>query len=130
GVSINYQVSDHTEYTPENDYDVVSLIYAHLPPIDRIDHLQKLGNSLKKGGRLIFEGFGKKHLEYQRREPSVGGSKEEAMLFSDEEVRKAFTQLDFVEFVEGEVERNEGEFHKGAGWVSRLVAQNKLDDAL
>lgn len=130
GVSIKYELTDYTRYKPEKDFDVVSLIYAHFPPNERIEHFQKLGNSLKKGGRLIFEGFGKKHLEYQQRDPAIGGPKEEAMLFSEEEVREAFKELDFVEFFEGEVELNEGEFHKGTGWVIRFVAQNKPEAAL
>ena len=74
---------------------------------------------------MIFEGFGKKHLEYQQKNPEVGGPKEERMLFSEEELREAFRDLDLLEFYEGEVNLSEGEFHKGTGWVIRFVAQKK-----
>lgn len=127
GVTIHYEVIDYLMHYPETDLDVISLIYAHFPPKDRKAYFQKLGQSLKKGGRLIFEGFGKKHLEYQQKNPTVGGPREEGMLFSEEEVKEAFKELDFLEFYEGEVELSEGEFHKGTGWVIRFVAQRRLD---
>ncbi|WP_229793641.1 hypothetical protein [Salinimicrobium marinum] len=45
------------------------------------------------------------------------------MLFSEEEIRAAFQEFDFQEFHEGEIELDEGKFHKGKGWVIRFVAE-------
>ena len=125
GVQIDYQVTDHKGYISAKDLDVIALIYAHFPSSDRKDLFQGLSKNLKKNGRVIFEGFGKKHLEYQQKNPEVGGPKEERMLFSEEELREAFRDLDLLEFYEGEVNLSEGEFHKGTGWVIRFVAQKK-----
>lgn len=45
------------------------------------------------------------------------------MLFSVSEIKEVFADFDFLEFYEGEMDLNEGEFHKGKGWVIRFVAQ-------
>ena len=90
---IEYQVADFQDYKLENDLNVISFIYAHFPPKERKDYFVRLSNKLKNDGRVIFEGFGRKHLEYQKINPTVGGPKEEIMLFSEEEVREAFRDL-------------------------------------
>lgn len=126
GVEINYM----TTYSPvlsfgEEKFDVIALIYAHFPSEIRPDYFRHFKHILKSGGKIIFEGFSPGHLEYQKRNPEVGGPKEEKMLFSEKEIREAFQGFDFQEFYEGEVELNEGKFHKGKGRVIRFVAEKK-----
>lgn len=126
-VSINYQTSYLTNlgYKKE-EFDAIALIYAHFQPEERKDFFKFFTYILKKGGSILFEGFGSKHPEYQKTNPQIGGPKEERMLYSKEELRKSFEDLEFLEFYEGEVDLREGEFHKGKGYVIRFLAQKKV----
>ncbi len=126
GVEINYQTTDSSDLDfEEEEFDVIALVYAHFPPQMRLEYFSLFKHVLKKGGKVIFEGFASKHPHYQKLNPGVGGPKEEKMLFSEKEIREAFSDFDFQEFYEGEIELNEGEFHKGKGWVIRFVAEKK-----
>ncbi|MDT0686480.1 class I SAM-dependent methyltransferase [Autumnicola psychrophila] len=126
GVIINYQTTDSPDLAfAEEKFDVIALVYAHFPPEIRRDYFNLFKHILKKGGKVIFEGFGSKHPEYQTLNPSVGGPKEEKILFSEKEIREAFQEFNFEEFYEGEIVLNEGKFHKGKGYVIRFVAEKK-----
>lgn len=126
GVEINYQTT-HSPDLPfrKEEFDAIALIYAHFPPPVRKEYFSRLKQLLKKGGKVIFEGFASRHPEYQKMNPGVGGPKTEEMLFSEKEIREAFQECDFQEFYEGEIELDEGKFHKGKGWVIRFVAEKK-----
>lgn len=126
GVEINYQITDSPDLAfAEEKFDVIALVYAHFPPQIRKEYFKHLKHLLKGGGKVIFEGFGSKHPEYQDINPAVGGPKEVKMLFSEKEIKEAFQEFSFLEFHEGEIELNEGKFHKGKGWVIRFVAEKK-----
>lgn len=126
GVRIDYKISDlqHLRVKKE-EFDAIALIYAHFPPPERKQFFSLIHQYLKEGGKIIFEGFGPKHPQYQKLNPAVGGPQEERMLFSEIEMRETFQELHFVEFYEGEIELNEGDFHKGKGWVIRFVAEKR-----
>lgn len=127
GVEINYQITDSPDLAfEEENFDVIALIYAHFPPEIRKDYFQHFKHILRKGGKMIFEGFASGHSESQKMNPAVGGPKEEKMLFSEKEIRETFQEFHFQEFYEGEINLNEGEFHKGKGWVIRFVAEKKI----
>ena len=126
GVELDYQIADFQDQDPGKErFDAVALIFAHFPPQERKLYFQKLVGSLRKGGSLIFEGFGKRQLEYQRSCPSAGGPRELNLLFSEEELKETFSSLELLEFHEGETDLHEGEFHKGKGWVIRFTARKK-----
>lgn len=125
-VKVDYRVGDLPElgYT-EDEVDAVALIYAHFPLQVRSQYHQLLISYLRRDGLVIFEGFSKNHVEYQKKNPQVGGPKDESLLFSMEEIRRDFASLNFLELYEAEVNLEEGEFHKGLGSVIRFVAQKK-----
>lgn len=126
GVEIDYKVADlHNLSFKEEEFDAIALIYAHFPPLERKVFFNSIHKYLKKGGKVIFEGFASKHPHYQKINPPVGGPKDAKMLFSEEEIRDTFKQLHFLEFFEGEIELEEGAFHKGKGWVIRFVAEKQ-----
>lgn len=106
-------------------FDAIALIFTHFPPEIRKEYFQHFNSYLKKGGIIIFEGFSKKHSEYQKINPDVGGPKNWEMLFSAQELKDDFTNFDFMEFCETEVELDEGLFHKGKGSVIHFVAKKK-----
>lgn len=126
GVEIDYKVGNLPELGYEKEeFDAVALIYAHFPPEIRPEYHRLLISFLRRDGLVFFEGFSKDHPAYQKRNPKVGGPKDEALLFSMEEIKKDFGELKFLELYETEVELNEGEHHKGTGAVIRFVAQKK-----
>ncbi|MCZ2101392.1 MAG: class I SAM-dependent methyltransferase [Chitinophagales bacterium] len=123
-VSVNYVQGDmrHNPFSG-NDYDAVALIFAHWLEADRAQFHQSLVQVLKPGGVIILEGFSKKNLEYASKNPQVGGPKDVAMLFSKEDIRKDFEQLEIIHLEETEITLSEGEHHKGIGHVVRFVGR-------
>ena len=107
------------------EFDAIALIFTHFPPEIRKEYFQHFNRYLTKGGIIIFEGFSKKHSEYQEKNPEAGGPKEVKMLFSEQELKDDFANFDFLEFNETEVELDEGLFHKGKGSVIHFVAKKK-----
>lgn len=126
GVEIDYRTSNLADFSfKEEECDAIALIYAHFPPQQRQEFFSSIYRYLKAGGKVIFEGFAIGHLRYQERNPAVGGPKEEKMLFSETEIKNAFKELHFTEFFEGEIELDEGAYHKGNGRVIRFVAEKR-----
>jgi len=125
-VEIEYHTADLNEIGYETaEFDAIALIFTHFPPEIRKEYFQHFITYLKEGGIIIFEGFSKKHSEYQNMNPDAGGPKNMEMLFSGQELKDDFTDFDFLEFNETEVELEEGLFHKGKGSVIHFVAKKK-----
>lgn len=125
-VRIDYQVEElqNLAYQPEQ-FDAIALIYAHFPADIKSVYHKTLDKYLRKGGIIIFEAFSKKHLEYIAKNEKVGGPKEEAMLFSKEEIKADFDNYEIIILEETEIELNEGLFHNGLGSVIRFVGKKK-----
>lgn len=120
--TIEYLVADleELEFPPES-FDAIALIYAHFSPAKKQAFHQKLLRFLKPGGHLILEAFSKDHLEYRTQNPAVGGPQSLEMLYSLEELKTDFEQVEFHYAKEEVIELSEGEYHKGKGAVVRLV---------
>lgn len=125
-VSLNYQVGELPElnFQPQQ-FDAIALIYAHFPAAIKSQYHQLLVTLLRPGGVIIFEAFSKKHLDYVAQNPGVGGPRDLASLFSEEELKADFSGFEFLEFAETEVELSEGVYHQGKGSVIRFVARKK-----
>ncbi|RYC53314.1 class I SAM-dependent methyltransferase [Flagellimonas olearia] len=125
-VSLDYKVGQlpNLEYT-KGQFDAIALIYAHFPASIKSAYHKLLNNYLRKGGTVIFEAFGKKHLPYREKNPKVGGPRDLESLFSIEELLEDFTDYEITELVEKEVELNEGLYHSGTGSVVRFVGTKK-----
>lgn len=118
-VNINYLVSNLEDLGfPENEFDVIALIFAHFPADKRAIFHKKLLQYLKPGGTLILEGFNKKQLRY-----SSGGPKNEAMLFSQEELTADFKELNIISLEEQVETISEGPFHEGEAALIKLLAR-------
>lgn len=125
-VELDYRVGDLPDLGYEkDDFDAIALVYAHFPPEVRSNYHRLLLSYLRRDGLVIFEGFSKKHKVYQEKNPKVGGPKDEALLYSMEEIKKDFGSLNFLELYETEVDLKEGKLHDGLGAVIRFVAQKK-----
>lgn len=117
GVSLNYKVATyHNVVYPENQFDVLVLVFAHMPAQFRSDWHRKLLRYLKPGGSLILEGFAKEQLQY-----NSGGPKDLAMLFSEEELRTDFAGLASLQ-IESKIRMlYEGSHHRGKAAVIQLL---------
>lgn len=121
-VSIDYEVAGFDQFKAEsNTFDVIALIYAHVPSQQRKAYFQKCIAWLKPGGTLILEGFSKQQLGLES-----GGPKALEMLFSIEELTDELEGLTFEATSEERISLNEGEFHVGEGEVVRMVAKKPL----
>ena len=115
-VNINYEIASVLDYTSHKQFDVIAFCYTHFPiDIRKTAHKQML-QLLKKGGTIIFEAFAKAQLNNDS-----GGPKNEAMLFSIDEVKQEFTRLDFKTLEEKTIELSEGNYHKGKAQVIRFI---------
>lgn len=120
-VKIDYRVGmlEDLNFEP-NSFDGVVFIYAHFPKAIRKALHQQILRLVKPNGVIVFEAFSKEQLDY----PS-GGPKEFAMLFSEEEVKEEFENVDF-DFLKTEIiELNEGLFHQGKGSVVRFIGKKR-----
>ncbi len=118
---INYLLDDITTFSPkENYYDVVGLVFVHLPEELRKPFYKKLIASLKPGGKLILETF-----EKEQANKNSGGPKEPEQLQSLEEVIEDFIALEFVTLSKEIIQLNEGLYHKGESSVIRFVGSKK-----
>ena len=109
----------------DEQFDAISLIYAHFPSEIKSAMHKSLNNYLRKGGLIIFEAFSKNHLEYLAKNEKVGGPKEIEMLFSVDEIKSDFSNYDILQLEEKVIELKEGEFHNGEGSVIRYVGRKK-----
>lgn len=119
-VSINYEISDVLDFETNGYYDAIGLSYAHLPSEIRKEAYQHLLQFLNIGGIVIFEAFAKSQLG-----KSSGGPKNLEMLFSIEEIKAEFPQLEFKILKEESIELSEGDYHQGKAEVIRFVGVKK-----
>ena len=125
-VELDYRVGDLPDLEFEKeDFDAVTLIYAHFPAEIRSHYHELLISYLRRDGIIFFEGFSKKHKIYQEKNSGVGGPKEESLLYSMDEIKRDFGNLKFLELYETEVDLKEGNLHNGLGAVIRFVAKKK-----
>lgn len=122
GVVINYLVSTVKEIDLDRrEFDALGLIYAHFPEEYRRMYHRKLAQAVKKGGKLILEGFSKQHKAMQEQNPAVGGPGQLSMLFDLAELKEDFNDFAFTLAEEQVVQLQEGKFHIGEAAVIRLI---------
>lgn len=123
-VEFDYQIGELESFNyAANQFDVIALIYAHLPAEIKSSTYRQFDQLIKKDGFVIAEVFSKNHLTYVAENPSVGGPRNAEMLFSTDEFMHYFKGYKVIELVEQEIELHEGMFHQGKGSVIRFVAQ-------
>lgn len=121
-VKINYTIGTFGNLTyKKQQFDVIVLVFAHFNPENRWEYHKLLSEYLKPNGLIILEGFSKKHLEYGKKNPAVGGPKNLDMLFSKEIIQSDFKRFKTLLLQEQEVVLQEGECHNGMGHTIRFV---------
>lgn len=129
-VSLHYLVGDleHLAFNRES-FDAIGLIYAHFSAEKKSALHKQLSGYLKPGGVVILEAFGKNHLPYRERNPSVGGPTDMNMLYSTKEIAADFADYDILLLREEEIELSEGACHSGTGSVVRFVGRKRADNS-
>ncbi|KEZ94117.1 class I SAM-dependent methyltransferase [Nonlabens ulvanivorans] len=119
-VVVDYQVTSVLDFKTDIKFDTIGLCYTHFPIEIRKDAFQHLLKFLKTNGTVIFEAFAKAQLG----KPS-GGPKNFGMLFSIEEIKDEFPELEFKLLEEKTIELSEGNYHKGKAEVIRFIGIKK-----
>lgn len=118
-VKINYTVTDLENYQfLKSKYDVVVMIFLHLPKELNIKIFSNAISALKSGGRLLIETFSKNQINN-----SSGGPKDPELLFSEEELLKLTYGLNKILFESKTIILDEGIYHKGRADVIRFVGE-------
>lgn len=118
---IDYSLSDINEITlPFNEYDLIGLVYLHLPETVRKAFHHKCIDALKPGGTVILEAFDKEQIINHS-----GGPKEISMLYSLELLQDDFSTLDITLALQQDIFLEEGAFHSGIAEVVRLIASKR-----
>ncbi|MBS1245925.1 MAG: SAM-dependent methyltransferase [Proteobacteria bacterium] len=117
GVAIRTEKVDLTTWKwPEQKFDVVAAIFIHFPPEVRARMHRRMFEALKPGGVLILEAFTPEQLTYKSGGPPVA-----EMLYTADMLRIDFAGGEILFIEEAIAELTEGNYHRGAGAVVRLV---------
>jgi 2-polyprenyl-3-methyl-5-hydroxy-6-metoxy-1,4-benzoquinol methylase len=118
-VKINYELTDLNDIKLQTDfYDAVAVIFVHLHENIRSDFNKKLIDSLKVDGLIIMELFSKDQFG-----KVSGGPQALEMLYSTEELRKDFKDIQMILLREEVVNLDESEKHSGEASVIRFVGK-------
>jgi 2-polyprenyl-3-methyl-5-hydroxy-6-metoxy-1,4-benzoquinol methylase len=121
GVTIDYLLGSLDELPQRPDFfDAIALIYVHFPDQIRQNQMRLLQSWLKPTGRLLLEGFSKKHPQYQALNPLVGGPKNADQLYDLDDLLTDFDRCHSLMAVAQEIELEEGSCHCGTAHVIRL----------
>ena len=107
---------------PVAAYDVIALLYLHLPAAERRSLHARVLSALKSGGLVVLEAFTPRQLDRQRA-GARGGPREAALLFEPEDLCGDFGGAEIELLVEVETELHEGALHVGPSAVARLIAR-------
>ncbi|MDR7210252.1 class I SAM-dependent methyltransferase [Flavobacterium piscis] len=120
-VTIDYEVASVDEITyPQDYFDTIVFVFVHFPLNARNQYYQKLLSYLKPNGAIIFEAFGKAQIHL-----NSGGPKQEDMLFSEDEIKNDFKNIDFITIETADINLDEGVFHQGKANVVRFLGTKK-----
>lgn len=118
-VNIQYEICDIEDYfAAVRQFDVIGIIYVHLPSVLKQTFFKNVIKSLKKGGSIIMEVFSKEQLSF-----TSGGPLDTDLLYDIDELKKYFSELEIEEISKHEITLNEGLLHKGKASVIRIIAK-------
>ena len=123
GVTLQARQADVLRWDwPVAAYDVIALLYLHLPAEGRRAlHAHALA-ALKPGGLIVLEAFTPRQIDKQR-EGARGGPRDTALLYESGDLRADFAGAKIELCDEVETELGEGTLHVGASAVVRLIAR-------
>ena len=124
-VTINYTITSVLDIKyPSASFDLGVFVFTHFPESIREDAFEKIIETIKPSGYVIFECFSTEHLNYNAHNNS-GGPREESMLYTESLVRELFKNFHTILMEKKIVQLKEGKFHDGEGSVVRYVGKRK-----
>lgn len=119
GVQIQYQVLDvaHFDFSKPK-YDVVAMVFLHLPPDIRKVFFGKLHQCLLPDGLVVLEGFNPLQIPL-----TSGGPKDPAMLLTPEILKEELSYIAPIENYQAQVILDEGPLHQGDAEVVRYMGR-------
>ena len=124
GVEIHAEVANALEFHPSQHFDVVGLVFSHMPPAVREAFHHRAWSWVKPGGVLVVEGFHKDQLGL-----GSGGPKQLDMLYDHDtfrrDVEEAFDDATTIWSARCEQILDEGPFHQGFAVTQQVVLQKQ-----
>lgn len=119
GITITTEVADLADFRidPET-WDLVVLIFAHLPPPLRKRVHAAVVDGLRPGGHVILEAYTPAQVGL-----GTGGPPSAEMMMTADGLRGEFDGLEFVHLQETRREIHEGRYHNGPGEVVQMLAR-------
>lgn len=122
GVSLHVITADLADYPIEpHTWDLVVLIFAHLPPALRRRVHAAVVDGLRPGGHVILEAYTPDQIGR-----GTGGPPDEAMMMSTTRLRDEFAGLEFRILEEKVRDVIEGRYHTGEGAVVQMLARKPV----
>ena len=118
GVEVDYEISSIEDFQTPARYDVIALLFLHLPQQSRHQMHRKLIGFLKPGGYFIIEAFSKKQIHY-----NTGGPKNLDLLYQRQDLMEDIPDLELLHLKEQQREVDEGYSHQGKAEVLQLIAR-------
>ncbi|MEN9738974.1 MAG: hypothetical protein RLZZ318_1008 [Bacteroidota bacterium] len=116
---IHFDVADASLINyPDQSYDAIFLIYAHLPAEVRTILHHKTITWLKPNGSIILEAFQPNQLG-----KASGGPKQIEMLYSSEQLNQDFKGIKTLHNQYHKTTLNEGSFHIGEADIIRFIGK-------
>ena len=119
GTDLRYEVQDALSFQCRKDYfDVIAIVFLHLPANERRAFHQKLVSCLNpKGGNLYL-------LAFSDKPTGTGnpGPEESGLLYSKQDIIADFKDLQIDMVQEEEVDLQEGEGHRGKANLIKFSA--------
>ncbi len=109
---------------PVATYDVIALLYLHLPVDGRHALHARALAALKVGGLIVLEAFTPRQIDRQR-QGVRGGPRDAALLYEPRDLRADFGEAEIELCEEVETDLREGTLHVGESAVVRLIARRE-----
>ncbi len=125
GVEINYSLQKAATLDCKKDYyDVIAVLFLHLPPAERTEFHHKIVQCLKvRGGNLYLLAFSE-----EQQMPNRQGEMENTGFYSKKELLKDFHGLQIDLLQEEEIDLQEGRGHQGKVRVLKLTAVRRQQE--
>lgn len=118
-VKINYEILDVASYSPKFDfYNMVALLYFHIPRELRHDFSKKLFTSLQIGAKILIEVFSEGNAKR-----NTFGPKEQNLLYAKDNLLEDFRCFRPELIEEATIKLDEGIGHAGEADVIRFVGR-------
>jgi SAM-dependent methyltransferase len=115
---VNYELAELTAFECSFRFDLMAIVYIHLPPPLRRKIHRKLLDCLRSGGTLLMECFHKDQLKY-----GTGGPPVEELLYARDDLLEDFRELEIIRCENRILDRREGPYHSGKSSVIQLIAR-------